>query len=421
MRKDIQERVETIKSGEIPVGYKKSKIGIIPEEWENVKFNELLDEKKERTNDIKSYPLYSLTLEEGITEKSDRYDREHLVKKEASAYKVVHPGEFAYNPMNIRFGAVACNKTNKAVSVSGYYDIFEVKCISDKEFLESFLTSSQMIKHYNRVCTGSLEEKKRVHFSDFLLFDLPLPPAKEREYISKVLTICDNKIELVKKKMDETISIKTWIIQNYLTGKRRLKGFEKKWEKVRIGEFIYEVDERTQSNNEYNILSVTKKGICLQSEHFNKQIASDDTTGYKIVHKGNLVFSTMNLWMGSLDVLDKYEMGIVSPAYKIFDFDERKMLSDFGKYYMKTDRMIWKYNINSEQGASVVRKNLDLQGLLADIVSIPSLDEQKILVNILKVIDMKIELLEKKFKLVKNEKESLMQLLFSGIVRVNDV
>ena len=221
--------------------------------------------------------------------------------------------------------------------------------------------------------------------------------------------------------MEETISIKKWIIQNYLTGKKRLKGFEKKWEKVRIGEFIYEVDERTQSNNEYSILSVTKKGIYLQSEHFNKQIASDDTTGYKIVHKGNLVFSTMNLWMGSLGVLDKYEMGIVSPAYKIFDFVEGKMLSDFGKYYMKTDRMIWKYNINSEQGASVVRKNLDLQGLLADIVSIPSLNEQKILVNILKVIDMEIELLEKKFKLVKNEKESLMQLLFSGIVRVNDV
>lgn len=421
MRADIKERIEQIREGKIPEGYKKTKLGVVPTEWKKIEFRELFEEQKERTSDTTKYPLYSLTLEDGIVEKSERYDREHLVKKEDSAYKVVHPNEFAYNPMNIRLGAVARNKSGKAVSVSGYYDVFKTKNFKDKEFMEHFLVGNQMIHYYNTVCTGSLEEKKRVHFSDFILFELTLPTDKERERISKVLMTCDRKIELVRRQIQESINIKKWTMQNFLAGKRRLRGFKSKWEKRKIGEFIYEIDDRTKTTNEYDIMSVTKNGICLQNEHFNKQIASQDNTGYKIVHRGNLVFSTMNLWMGSLDVLDKYEKGIVSPAYKVFGFMSDKMISEFGKYFMKSETMIWKYNIHSEQGASVVRRNLDISGLLASIVSIPSIEEQKALVAILQLMDQELELLNKKLELLKQEKKALMQLLLTGIVRVNEI
>ena len=159
------------------------------------------------------------------------------------------------------------------------------------------------------------------------------------------------------------------------------------WKRVKLGDCIKEINEKTTKNNQYEVLSVTKDGIFSQEKFFKKQIASENNIGYKIIRKNNLVFSTMNLWMGSLDVLTNYEIGIVSPAYKIFEFNKKLMLPEYGDYYMKSYYMLEQYKNCSEQGASVVRRNLDLKALLNVEINIPSIKEQEKIVGILKKID----------------------------------
>ena len=177
--------------------------------------------------------------------------------------------------------------------------------------------------------------------------------------------------------------------------------------KFKLKDCIKEVIEKTTENNQYEVLSVTKDGIFSQEEFFNKQIASENNVGYKIIKKDNLVFSTMNLWMGSLDVLDNYDIGIVSPAYKIFEFDKEKMIPAFGKYFMKSYRMLERYKECSEQGASIVRRNLDLKQLLDTEIEIPSVMEQKKIVEILEKNDQIIEkygeLIEEKDQFIKSQ------------------
>lgn len=180
MTPEVKKRIEQIRQGIVPEGYKKGKIGIVPIKWNEVPFSTLFTSTSEYTDDLKQYPLYSLTIEDGITAKTERYERSHLVKKENS-YKVVRPNDYAYNPMNIRFGAVARHKGDIPVAVSGYYDIFTTVHESDLVFMDSFLTYGPMITYYNKVSTGSLVEKQRVHFSDFLEFSLALPPLEERK------------------------------------------------------------------------------------------------------------------------------------------------------------------------------------------------------------------------------------------------
>ena len=165
----------------------------------------------------------------------------------------------------------------------------------------------------------------------------------------------------------------------------------REWKKVKLGDCIKEINEKTIKNNQYEVLSVTKDGIFSQEEFFKKQIASENNIGYKIIRKNNLVFSTMYLWMGSLDVLTNYEIGIVSPAYKIFEFNKKLMLPEYGDYYMKSYYMLEQYKSCSEQGASVVRRNLDLKALLNVEINIPSIEEQEKIVKILKNIDFIIE------------------------------
>ena len=85
------------------------------------------------------------------------------------------------------------------------------------------------------------------------------------------------------------------------------------WNQVKVGDLLTEHSERSTSINQHEVLSVTKEGIFSQQEYFKKQIASEDNSGYKVVRKGDVVFSAMNLWMGSIDVVKDQEVGIVSP------------------------------------------------------------------------------------------------------------
>lgn len=92
-------------------------------EWEELKFNSFIEERSQICSDS-SIELCSLTIEKGVTEKSDRYIRDFLVKDETNAYKEVHFNDFVMNPMNLRFGAIAKSNIDKIVKISKYYNVF---------------------------------------------------------------------------------------------------------------------------------------------------------------------------------------------------------------------------------------------------------------------------------------------------------
>lgn len=184
------------------------------------------------------------------------------------------------------------------------------------------------------------------------------------------------------------------------------------WKKVKLGDCIKEINEKTTKNNQYKVLSVTKDGIFSQEEFFKKQIASKNNIGYKIIRKNNLVFSTMNLWMGSLDVLTNYDIGIVSPSYKTFEFNEKLMLPEYGNYFMKSYYMLEQYKNYSEQGASVVRRNLDLKALLKVEINIPSIKEQVEIVRIMKKVSEIIQNLDEFIKKNKKSKREIFNEIY---------
>ena len=206
-----------------------------------IPFSTLFTSTSDYTDNLHQYPLYSLTIEDGITAKTERYERSHLVKKDNS-YKVVRPNDYAYNPMNIRFGAVARHKGDIPVAVFGYYDIFTTVHKSDLVFMDSFLTCGPMITYYNKVSTGSLIEKQRVHFSDFLEFSLALPPLEERKKIAEILTTQDKAIELERQRIDEILKVKQFFLGKMFPKKGqavpeiRFKGFTDVWEQRKLSE-----------------------------------------------------------------------------------------------------------------------------------------------------------------------------------------
>lgn len=413
MKPDIKQRIEQIRRGEVPEGYKKGVLGLICSEWENIPFYTLFSSTNDRTDDLEQYPLYSLTLENGIVPKTERYERSHLVKKEDS-YKIVRQNDFAYNPMNIRFGAVARYKGSTPVAVSGYYDIFTTINKSDLLFMDNFLTYEAMLTYYNKVSTGSLSEKQRVHFSQFLEFTIPLPPINERKKIADILSTQDKVIELKEQLLAQKQQQKKYLMQQLLTGKKRLPGFSGEWKKELLGKLFSERKETNCQNLE--MLAITgNQGIIPRAQLDLKDNSSDDKSKYLKVCIGDIGYNTMRMWQG-VSAYSNYE-GIVSPAYTIL-----KPCSNINAKYFsylfkmpKTISLFYRFS----QGLVDDTRNLKYENFKKIRVSYPiDKEEQTAIANVLSAADREIDLLRQSIEAEKQKEKALMQLLLTGIVRV---
>ena len=162
--------------------------------WKASYFGDYFTEQSIRTSNNPDTPLVSLTVEDGVTPKTERYYREFLVTKDGDNYKAIKPGWFAYNPMNAHLGAIAPNHLGYTAAVSGYYNIFSVNEADTICFWEEYLTSYPMLIHYKLIATGSLIEKQRVHYSQFVNIHRSLPSIEEQKYLSKLFMTLNTKI-----------------------------------------------------------------------------------------------------------------------------------------------------------------------------------------------------------------------------------
>ena len=420
MREDIKERIEVCSIGKVPDGYKKCIASIIPNDWNEIDFCEcatiqsgLVDPKKQPYSDMKHIGPENIEKDTGRIVNVVRAKDQGLIS-----------GKFAFDENSIIYSKVrpklnkVCMPEFDGICSADCY-VMQVKENINKEYLYWFILSEYFLKQ--AIACSMRTKMPKVNQNEINSFKINVPSLREQSGIVKTLKTYEYYCELLQKLIKQKVKYFELLAEQLLNGKIRIPNSTDKWKEVKIGQFIEEINEKTTHNNQYEILSVTKNGICLQKDQFNKQIASNDNIGYKIVRKGNLVFSTMNLWMGSLDVLNSYNIGMVSPAYKVFKFNSNIMLNEFGKYYMKSKHMIWRYKVNSEQGASVVRRNLDLKGLLNNVVSIPTVYEQRNIAEILMAAEKEIKLLEEKMQYVQQEKKNMMKLLLSGTVRMNEI
>lgn len=419
MTPEVKKRIEQIRQGIVPEGYKKGKIGIVPIKWNEVPFSTLFTSTSEYTDDLKQYPLYSLTIEDGITAKTERYERSHLVKKENS-YKVVRPNDYAYNPMNIRFGAVARHKGDIPVAVSGYYDIFTTVHESDLVFMDSFLTYGPMITYYNKVSTGSLVEKQRVHFSDFLEFSLALPPLEERKKIAEILSTQDKAIELQGRKIEELKRFKKGCLEKMFPKKgqkvpeKRFPGFTGDWEQRKAKELF--VSTADKGYPELPVLSATQDRGMIRRDENSINIFHDkkNEAGYKRVLPGQFVIHLRSFQGGFAHSAIE---GITSPAYTVFGFSEpEKHDSEYWKYVFTSKSFIQRletvtYGIRD--GRSISYEEFLTLGFVY-----PSKAEQTAIARYLDKLSDLITLHQRKLEEMKRQKKALMQLLLTGIVRV---
>ena len=179
--------------------------------------------------------------------------------------------------------------------------------------------------------------------------------------------------------------------------------------KCKLSECVKEINDRTIENNQYEVLTSSKNGIFSQEEYFDKQVASKDNTGYKIIKNGQFTYRSMSdSGTFTINRLEDKNIGIVSPAYPVFE--ATNVDAEFLKYYFKSE-LFNKAIINLSQGST--RTALKYKDLIDIEIYLPEIEEQKRIVKILKNSD---QIIEKYDELIK-EKEQFIKSQFVEMLR----
>ncbi|WP_257616469.1 restriction endonuclease subunit S, partial [Streptococcus parauberis] len=183
--------------------------------WEERKLKEVLKERNSQQHQNANYPLVSFTVENGVTPKTERYNREQLVvgSKDQKKYKITELDDIVYNPANLKFGAIARNSFGKAV-FSPIYVTFEVnKNLARPSYVERFIVRPDFIRYSLKYQQGTVYERQSVSPTDLLSLNISVPSEDEQIRISDIFMHIDNTIILYQKKLENLIAIKKLYLQ----------------------------------------------------------------------------------------------------------------------------------------------------------------------------------------------------------------
>jgi type I restriction enzyme S subunit len=276
--------------------------------------------------------------------------------------------------------------------------------------------------------TQAIPILSKTGFSDF---PVVIPPLPEQRRIAEILGAWDNGLEKLDAMIAAKERRKKGLMQQLLTGKRRMKGFEAKrgdvqhdrfgaypgdWRNVSLGKITTEVISRNVGGQELPVLSCTKhEGLVLSEEYFGRRVYADDTSAYRVVPRNHFAYATNHIEEGSIGYQTVCNIGLVSPIYTVFQskpgVDDRYLFR-----VLKSPLLVHLYRANTS--ASVNRRGGLRYDEFAKIsVWLPPLAEQRAIADILDTCDEELRLLRARRAAMEKQKRGLMQRLLTGRVR----
>lgn len=180
--------------------------------WRKVKLSNILKEYSELH--VKDNSIIHATLsKEGIYPKTDRYDRDFLVKDEEKKYKVSHLNDICYNPANLKFGVITRNTFGDCI-ISPIYITFTINNNYLPKFVELLVTRKQFITQARKYEQGTVYERMAVNSSDLLSMNVFIPSLSIQQKIVDIVDIIDNKITNEKELLNLYKMQKDYLLKN---------------------------------------------------------------------------------------------------------------------------------------------------------------------------------------------------------------
>lgn len=394
---------EVIEKTENKKGYKKTKLGWIPEDWDVIKLGSIIEESTLKSSVENQLPVLT-SSRRGLMYQTDYYNEQNVIfNKSNIGFNILPKGYITYRSRSDDgFFTFNLNKLADGI-VSIYYPVFKTKL--NDYFICSLLNISSKILY--KYAIGS--SQKVLAISDLSKISYGIPKIEEQEKIAEILSAWDDGIETLEKLIEQKKILKNSLAQKYFHRKNNL--FQLKQHK--LGELF---KNRKDTNCcDLELLSVCDGlGIVPRSQLNAKDNSNKDKSKYLKVCVGDLAYNTMRMWQGRCGV-SSYE-GIVSPAYTVC-IPKDNIDVDYMYYLFKTPHMIhdfWRYS----QGIVDDTLNLKFNNFEVIKVWIPDKETQTKIAKLLKSYDEEIQILNSKLEKLKEQEKGLMQKLLTGQIRV---
>ena len=268
---------------------------------------------------------------------------------------------------------------------------------------------------YSKYITGSTIP--HIYFSSYSTKKILIPPLHEQKAIAQVLSTADAAIHTTEKLITQKELRKKWLIQQLLTGKKRLRDFSGEWQEIHIRDVAKEVSIRNKSDKQLTVLSCTKyDGLVPSLEYFGRKIFADDVSTYKIVPKNHFAYATNHIEEGSIGYQEILDEALISPMYTVFKTD-KNVNDNFFYKLLKSHPLVYQYQ-NRMEGSIDRRGGLRWDGFSIIKIKLPSYEEQTAIAQVLQAADKEISLLKAKAEKLREQKKGLMQQLLTGKVRL---
>lgn len=379
--------------------YKNTPIGPIPTEWQVKKLGEVFkisaggDIKKENVreyhDDTFCYPVYA-----NASKNNGLYGYSNLYKIDKPSLTISGRGEIG----------IAKARYDK------YYPIVRLLVLQPNLnlnliYIENYINSINL--HVESTGVPQLTAPQ------ISKYEIPLPPLPEQQKIAEVLSTWDKAIQetdaIIKKLVDRNKALAF----SLLRGKKRVKGFENEWRNTNFGEITEKISRRNKDLINAEVYSVTNsKGFVLQSDHFEGKVAGEDLSNYKVIKKNEFAYNPARINVGSLAYFED-EIGVISSLYVCFKTTE-DVLDFYLLQYLQTEYVNSRINALGEGG---VRIYLWYELFSKIKISLPSIEEQNAIAEILNTANQEVKQYQQKLEALKLQKKGLMQQLLTGKVR----
>ena len=258
-----------------------------------------------------------------------------------------------------------------------------------------------------------------LNFESLSQLKVLVPPLPEQKAIAQVLSTADAAIHTTEKIIAQKVLRKKWLMQQLLTGKKRLNGFENtKWKIQPLENFIKPiVREVPKPSTPYLGIGLRSHGKGTFLKH-DEQPEKNSMDNFYVVRPNDLIVNITFAWEQAIAIVRPEDDGaLASHRFPTYTFIEDKGHPDFFRFYILQPRMKFMLQMISPGGAGrnrVMSKSdfIKLEFLL------PDYKEQTAIAQVLQAADKEIGLLKAKAEKLREQKKGLMQQLLTGKVRL---
>ena len=405
----------------VPQGYKDSPLGIIPKEWKVLPLKKLGNVFSGGTPDTneKSYWNGNILW---CTPSDITKLRTKLITD--TTYKITELGLKNSSAALLPPGCIlVCTRAtigNAAITVKemstnqGFKNIEPIKKDVDIDWLFYYITLNKHRLVQLGVGSTFLEVSKK----DFEKFKVIVPPLSEQQKIAEVLSTWDEAIEKQSQLVEKLELRKKGLMQQLLTGKKRLPGFVEEWKKARLGDFADVVGGGTPdtSNENYwygNIAWFTpseigKNKYVYKSQRYITEEGLNNSSA-RLLPIGTILF-TSRATIGLKAIL-KMEATTNQGFQSLIVSNSNN--TDFFFYLLDILD-----NVIKRKASGSTFPEISAKSLKNIMISIPSLAEQNAIAEILSSCDKEISLANRELDTLRKEKKGLMQVLLTGKKRI---